>query len=383
MYTDTFPSMTFDQFVSNFIQILLTSTPLISDTSVGSIPLAFAEATAGNDLALQELIYHVYNVARLGTSEGSDVDSYVGDFGLTRDPATYASNVIYLNRTGTVGVQAEPLGSVVQAPVGNVQFELVADTTQASYDPVNMTYFFADGQGTIPVRVQALNAGSASNVGANSISQIVSGLVGVSSISQPVAIDNAVDAETDDELRTRFQLFIESLSKATETSVEEAIDSVQPGLTYKLIEYFHFDGSPFVGGFTAVVDDGSGSISSSLLTEITAAIDAVRAAGIAFEVKAPTDVPVNVVVNIKAAPGYSSAIVTSALSASITSYVNKLGVGNNVSLANLANAINTTQVNGANIVFSYTNLMVNGAVADFVIAPTQLARIGSITITVQ
>jgi uncharacterized phage protein gp47/JayE len=391
MYVDTFPALSFDEYVANFVNQLLSGPPgfpsPITDVTEGSVELAFAEATAGNDIALQNIAYYVYNVARLGTSEGPDVDSFVGDFGLSRDPATYGTVLVTLGRNLTTSVVHEPLGALVSTTIGAVQFQLVADTSLSAYDIATGDYVFNIGQNSIIVRVQALIAGSSGNVPAGAINKVVSGLVGVATVTNPSACDNGSDEETDDELKTRFLLFISSLSKACKTAIEEAIDSVQVGLTYQLIEYQMFDGTPFAG-FTAVVDDGSGAISPTLLgsrgvagNSIYNAIDAVRALGISFEVHAPTNVVVNYSAMITPAPGYTRAAVVAAVTSSLTSYTNTLGVGVPVSLVDAANAIGSTQINGINCVFAYTGLLINGETADFNILPTQLAQAGTVTLT--
>ena len=381
MYDDSFPSLTFNQFTANFVNTLSSSTPLISDTTEGSVALAFAEAVAGNDIALQELAYYVYNTNRLGTSSGADVDSFVADYALSRQPATFNNGIVTLYRTNSAAVLPEPLGSIVQAPVGNIQFALIPDTSLPAYDAVHAVYSFAVGQLSIDVRVQAVAPGSGSNVPVKSVSQIVSGLVGVSSIINAIPLANGTDQETDDQLKSRFQLYIKSLSKATGDAVSYAIRSVQPGLTYQLIEYKHFDGSSFAG-FTVVVDDGSNHISATLLKAIFAAVFVVRAAGIAFEVSPPTNMPINVSVQVKAKAGFDSGSVVTAVTAAIGVYIDSLGVGTNVSLANLANAIGTAKIASISCVFSYTVLLINGVQSDYLMTQTQISQIGTISVVI-
>ena len=54
------------------------------DFSVGSILRAITEANAAVALWLQGMILQVFGVTRLATSTGTDCDSFVNDFGMTR-----------------------------------------------------------------------------------------------------------------------------------------------------------------------------------------------------------------------------------------------------------------------------------------------------------
>lgn len=378
---DTFPALTFDQFVTNFLNILQTSSPAINDSSVGSIPLAWAEATAGNDLALQSLAYHVYNMARLTTSTGTDVDTFVGDFGLTRAPASEATGFVTLTRNLTGSVLMIPAGAIVQTTIGGIQFQLIADPSNPSWNVGDNAYVFGIGIGSIAPTIQAIVAGSAGNVLVGTINQIVSGISGVNSVSNAAPTAGGSDEESDQALKTRFQLYIEGLAKATVSAVEAAIEGVQAGLTFQLMELEHFDGTPFIGGFTIVVDDGSGHIPGGTITAIIAAVNAVRAAGISFEVHAPTNITTNVSVSVTPASPFSSGAVAAAVTTSITQYIQKLGVGETVSFVGVANAIQNTQITNQNCVFAYTDLLINTVAGDLVIAWTQIAEVGTIAVS--
>jgi uncharacterized phage protein gp47/JayE len=379
---DTFPAATFDQFVTNFLSVLQTSTPAITDASEGSVSLALAEATGGNDIALQALIYHVYNIARLTTSTGVDVDSFVGDFGLTRAPSASAStNTVVLTRSITSSTLAVPAGAVVQTLVGSIQFNVIGDTGQPDWDPGSETYIFPIGAATMTITVVAVVPGAAGNVLANTITQLVSGITGVNSVTNTQPTAGGADQESDDALKLRFQEYIESLGKATLQAIEAAIAGVQAGLTFSVNESVHFDGSPFLAGFTVVVDDGSGNIPSPTLTAVHNAVDAVRAAGISFEVHAPTDIAIGVTVTVTAAAGFSDPQVSTAVTAAIDTYILSLGVAVSVNYVTMANVIQNAQINGVNCVFAQTNLLVNGSNVNIGITDTQLARPGTIVIT--
>lgn len=379
---DTFPAQTFDTFVANYINILQTSTPAIDDATEGSVALALAEATAANDIGIQSLSYHVYNVARLATSFGVDVDSFVGDFGLTRAPASFAStNTVVLTRSFASSTLSVAAGSIIQTTVGSIQFQLIADTAQPDWNVGADAYIFPIGALTMTVTVQAVVAGSAGNVLANTITQMVSGLTGVTTVTNTQPTAGGSDQETDAALKLRFQEYIESLGKATLQAIEAAIAGVQAGLTFQVVESEHFGGAPFLAGFTVVVDDGSGNIPAPTLTAVHNAVDAVRAAGISFEVHAPNNVTIGVTVTVTPNTGFTQTQVDTAVTAAITNYILGLGVGNTVNYINVAIAIQSAQINGINCVLAQIDLLVNGSNVNVVITDFELARPGTITIT--
>ncbi len=369
---------TFNQLTTNMLTAIASQTTKITNFSPGSITLALVQSFAGNSLLLENLITQLAAVTRLSTSTGSDVDSFINDFGMTRLPATPAVVALTLTRTA-IGVQLNvPLNvsNIVQTVQNQVQFAPVADTTQSSWDPINNQYFFNPSQFSITITANALVAGSAGNVAANTITQIVAGFSGVQTITNPLAAGSGVNQETDAQVRVRFPLYLASLKTANKASVEAAIESVQAGISYQIIEYFTFAGVPKLAYFTVVVDDGSGNAPQSFLNAVYAAVNATRAAGSQFEVDRPTDVSVAVSVTLVPAIGFSVSVVKASVTAALTAYINGLGVGANVPLGSVANVIQTTPG-----VFSYLNLLLNGASSDVAIAATQLARIGTVVYT--
>jgi uncharacterized phage protein gp47/JayE len=371
------PVLTFNQYLENILNALATSTAKITNLRAGSIALAFAQAITGNSMAIQQLIVHVANITRLGTSTGSDVDSFVADYGLTRLPAVASTGNITMTRGITGTTLSVPItGSVAQTPIGLIGFDLVADPTNPKYNIMTQSYVFGTSDSSILAKVQCVTPGLIGDITANQLTQIVSGFGGVNSITNLLPFGGGADQETDAELKVRFREFISSLAECTESAFEFAINSVQAGLTFQLIEQFHFDGTPFPGGVTIVVDDGSGAISPTLLTTIFNALKPVHAAGIGYEVDAPTNETVGVTVTVQPAGGFDPGTVFAAVQAAIIAYINTLGVGVTVSFVQMNNV-----VQGVPGVFEYSALLINGSNVDVVITDTELARAGTVTVT--
>lgn len=366
---------TFKNFVDTMTSTLSNSTAKVTNLRSGSVALAIIQAVAANALSLQQMLVSVYNTCRLATSTGADVDSFVGDWGMTRLPAGASDGLVTITRQLTTNELTVAPGGICQTPTSGIQFQLIADATGlANWDSVRQVYFFPPGVNSISARVQAVVAGSAGNVSANTITQMVSGFVGVNSISNPANFVNGSDQETDGALKLRFVKFVSSLATADLSAIEAAIESVQPNSSYQIIEYKHFDGTAWAAGFTIVADDGTGNASLTFINGITTAVEAVRAAGAEFAVQKPTNVPINVAVTISTASPSALVATQNAVTQALTKYVNTLGVGNTVSYVLLANVIQTTSG-----VLAYSGLTVNGGTTDIAITQTQLAQIGTVT----
>ena len=76
-----------------------------------------------------------------------------------------------------------------------------------------------------------------------------------------------------------------------------------------------------------VVNDGTGNPSSTLLQTIYNAIDAVKAAGIQFNVFGPTAVSVNIGMTVSIAAGYQFSAVQSAIETAIDQAIAALPIG--------------------------------------------------------
>lgn len=367
---------TWSQITTSIVTALTSpvfGTAKISNTRSGSIALAVAQSLASAIVAVYQAIRHVYAVTRLATSSGADVDSFVNDYGLSRLPATFGSTGEDLHRNVN-GVQLlVPPGGIMQTQVGGIQFQIIADATQAAWSPSLGAYVMGPSANDITVTVQALVAGSAGNVAANTITQIVSGIVGIDSVTNPSPVANGANAETDSALRVRFVNFISSLSKATKAAISAAISGVQSGLTFQLGDALMFSGATWPGAFTVVVDDGSGAIPMGTLNAVSAAVAAVKALGDVFAVFAPTNVTINVTVNIVPAGGFTLAQADTAAQNAIIAYINARGVGVLVSYSGMGAVIAALPSTS-----SYNNLKINTGTSDIAIAWNQLARAGSV-----
>lgn len=371
-------TIAFDDLVQQMVAELTSNTSGITNVTPGSVSLALMKAAAGAGMSLQQLIAYIYSTERLATCQSyADAVSFVGDYGMAPIPAFSALGALTCSRTITGAEQLVQVGSLVQTKINSIQFAVVADATQSAWDPVRSVYVFSPLVNSIAITVQATPAftGSIGNVAIGTATQIISGFSGVNSVTNAQAFVSGSDAETLAAIKARFPLYLKSLKTSNVASVQNAIQGVQAGLSYQIIQYLKFDGAAFPSGFTVVVDDGSGNASLQFLNAVYAAVDAIRAAGNQFAVAKPTNVPIAITVTgLTVTPGSSAALVQQNIINALTLLVNKYGVGFPARIADVA--ATTTAVPGT---YAYTSITINGSALDAAITTTQLARISSVT----
>ncbi len=372
-------TQTFAQYVNNQITQWGASLNISPALISGDPALAIFQAVALICTFVQQLIVQVQLMARLSTSTGSDVDTWVGDFGLTRLPATYATGPVTLGffspKTGATSIAP---GVIVQTPGGAIQYQIVADTTQPAYSATSGTYVIPAGSLSITATAVALTAGVNYNVQVGQLSQL--GFSAVDFVNNTASISNGINAETDAALKVRFVNYINSLSKATYGAILAAIASVQQGLNVNILENTLPNGSAQNGYFTIVVDNGTGSPPSSLLTTIFAAVNVIRAFTVQFSVIGPTPVTVTVVANIHVPTGVTSAPIQAIVQTAVINYINSLQIGQSCNLSKLTQIIQEASTNVVSI--QDGSLLIQGASTSLVATPFNVFRTSSVSVSI-
>jgi uncharacterized phage protein gp47/JayE len=330
--------------------------PQLTQVSSGSVAYALFQGFASVCLWLQWLIAQVLSMTRLATSQGADVDSFVGDFGLARLPATSATGSVTFSRYSTSGTALVVPGAQVKTADGSQPFVVTTDTTNAAWNATLGGYVVANGVGSVTVPVQAANAGTQGNVQAATITLIASAIPGIDTVTNASAFTNALNAETDAALRARFAAYIQALSKSTLAAIGYAVESVEQGLSYVIQE-----GAPGTAAVTVTVDDGSGTPSSTLLSNVATSIAAVRAAGVEVVVQGPSVTDTTVAFTLNVTAGTSKPAAVALITPALLAYVDALPVG--VSLA-VSNVIAQAYAAAPGMVGSIEALLLNGGSAD-------------------
>lgn len=346
------------------------------DFAIGSPLRAIAEAYAGLGLWLEALALEILSAIRLATSSGADVDSFVADFGLTRLGAAAAVGQVTFSRF-TAGAQAViRVGTVVQTETGAQRFLVVADSTNTAYNAGLQGYVVPAGVTSATVPVQALTPGAAGNVRAASVVAIASPIPYVDTVTNAAAFTSGGDAESDAALKARFRAFIASLSKATALAIGFAITSRQLGAQYTLTENRDLEGNWLPGYFYVVVDDGSGTPPDSLVSQLWAAVDQVRAAGTRFGVFKAQRVFLDIAMALDVAQGYDAEQVKGAVAVAIRTYVAALPLGAGLAWSKLAQLAYEASPGVVNV----TQLTLNSGMVDVLADPRRVLKPNTVTV---
>ena len=356
----------FSTAVNNFASAVQGACASLVDFSVGSVLRSVAEANAGLMLWLQWLILQVLSVTRAATSNGSDLDSWMADYGLTRLPATYATGAVTFSRFTPASAALILPGAQVKTADGSQAFTVVADTTQSAWNATLGGYVIGAGVASANASVVAVNAGTQANVQAGAITLLASATPFVDTVTNGSNFTTALDTETDAAFRARFSNYIQTRSLATPNAVKAAVYNVQQGLQCTVYENTVPAGGWVPGSFVAVVDDGSGNPSSTLLAACAAAVSTVRPAGSVAAVIGPSDTTVTVALTITTNPVGNKPGLLAQVQAAIVAYVNALPDGAMLPYSRLAGVAYAVDPS----IVDVTGVLLNGGTADVAPAST-------------
>lgn len=358
----------FTTLVQNMAAAVQSSCSQLLNLTAGSVLRAILEANASVALWLQWLIVQVLQITRLSTSTGTNVDTFVGDYGLLRLPAVASTGGVTFSRFSATAAAFVPVGAQVKTSDGTRIYQVIADSTNSAWNGSN-GFNLAIGTASVTCTVQdittnssgSLSIGSAGNVQAGSITLMASAITGIDFVNNASAFTNGIDAESDASLQARFSNYIQTRSRATLPAVEYAISSVQQGLNYTIQENVTALGAYSPGNFVVTVDDGTGYPSSSLQSAVSVAIAAYRPIGSTWVVRAPTVTNVTVSMTITTNPtSNKTATFISGVQNAILSYINDLPDGAILPYSRIAMVAYLYDPSVSDV----TNVLVNGATAD-------------------
>ncbi|MGA9865701.1 MAG: baseplate J/gp47 family protein [Acetobacteraceae bacterium] len=367
----------FTTLIQNMAAAVQSAASQMLDLTVGSTVRAILEANASIALWLQWLILQVLQSTRAATSTGADLDTWVADFTLTRLPAVAATGNVTFSRFTATGQAVVPPGALVRTSDGTQTFAVVTDTTNPAWSPSEGGYVVPAGVSAVTVPVSAQTAGSSGNVQPAAIALLAAAIPGIDAVTNPEALTSGLDAESDAALRARFQGFIQSRPRATPAAVGYAVASVQQGLQYVLEENLNSAGVSTMGSFIVTVDDGSGNPSSTLLSSVQSAIEAVRPVGSTFAVQPPTIVSVPVGLSISVGQGAPSPTISANVASALSAFINALPIGAPLPLTRVAQVAYGVDSQIQNV----TNIQINGAMSDLLPSPTSVIKASSVAVS--
>src|SRR5271170_5661839 len=112
----------FTQLLEDMSAALQSSATTLVDVSVGSVIRAIFEANASVVLWLQWLILQVLQTTRASTSSGTDLDSWMMDFGLSRLPAEPSTGIVTFSRFAANLSALIQVGTTAKTTDGSLSF---------------------------------------------------------------------------------------------------------------------------------------------------------------------------------------------------------------------------------------------------------------------
>lgn len=370
---------TFDRLVQDQAGAIQASIGVPIDLNIGSVLRAVVESNAALGLWHQANILHVLTLARASTSVGADLDSWVADFGVTRVAGTRATGSVTFARFVASSQAVVPIGAQIETEDASRTFEVVLNAALPSYSASLGGYVLPPNTASLSLPVRDLAPGSAGNLAAGALTRITTPIRFVDSVTNPLAFVTGVDEESDAALRERFVAYIQSLARATTGAIGFAVGTVEGVKTYSIVENQQVLGGLDYGFFFVVVDDGTGSPSSELLSQVSSAVDSYRPVGSRFAVVGPTVQTVNVAATLTVAAGYVKADVDAAATAAVTAHLSSLPLGGTAYYTKLAQVIYDSSPGIVNV----AGLLIASGTSDVVPAnPRTVIRPGTVAISV-
>jgi len=340
----TLPTQSFSTIVQNTASGIQGRANALLNFSIGSVFRAIAEGFAGVFLWFQALVLQLLTAIRLSTATGLDVDTFTADFmplvpgtSSPRLGAQAASGQIVLSRfTVSPSELVIPVGATVQTADGSQSYAVVGDPSYTTYNSFFQAYYLQPNLAAITVPVAAIVPGAAGNVGAGTITQMTTTLIGFDQVNNPAAFTNGADFESDVALKKRFSAYILGLSRGDLYGVEAAIEGIGVNVQFTITEDYNLDGSWRPAYFYVIADDGSGAPSPTFLQNVANAVNSVRPLGVQAGIFPPTIIWAVVSLIITTAPGFDHPTVAGVVSETIAQNINALGIGNSLPWTQIA-----------------------------------------------
>jgi phage-related baseplate assembly protein len=327
----SFTPLTFQQFLELLVTVYEANADVPADTGEGSTMGAIFNAQATLAGALQNQVLYAVDVARLATSEGPDVDTFVNAFGITRDPAVNAEGTLQFSTPSPATAPVYVPFGVTLTRADGIQFVVISDSTLPGW--TTQGYVIATGATSVLGTVQCVVGGTIGNMLPGTVLTPIgsSGVplpAGVNSASNPAAFTSGTEAETDDALKARFTLTVSSGRYGVHDAYVAAIESISETYTFTVADHTALSGADSPGDVTIFVSapGANAALPGPIIAQITAACEAIRAGGDEFTVNAPTYQGVDCVGVITVDPAYDPTATTNAAIAAYRAYIGSIGL---------------------------------------------------------
>ena len=333
----------------DMIDRVSVETNKVTDFNVGSAIRALFDAFS---IEAENL----YMLTMENISEGIET-GLMGAFDFTPREATYAYGdlTIEFNNAPTTQMII-PMGAAFST--GDVNSSLLYQTRD--------NYIVNPDQSTITVTVYANTSGAVGNVNANMINYVQSNVYNVARVYNKGAFLTGTDAEDYDKTKSRFQLYIESLGKATKSAIKYGALTIPEVHSVYVYEQ--------TGLVTVYVADANGNLSDTLKTAVESVLEDYRPAGIQLVVSAMQKTLVDVSASITFInPSIVTDTTLTALSQTIQNYLNSLEADSDLIVTQLVKTLINADDNILDVELS-------DPIENLIIAPEEIIRAGEVTI---
>lgn len=365
----------FASITASMLNWLRANTAKITDVNRGSVARTMLEAPA---IEIEEL----YLQMMLGLREAIPVSVY-NTFGFDALTAASASGTLRFTAPAPAASEISiPIGSSARVPGKTISYVTRVDAV------------IGVGQTYVDVMCAADAPGSIGNTGANTITEFVASVPGVSTVTNQQPFVNGLDDETPDDRRARFRAYIQSLARGTINACLYGAKTAKlvdgSGTVYEyvasafLVEPWVTNSAEAVAMFKIYIHNGGSSTSAPLVDLTQKIIDGYyetdgtpvpgwKAAGCKAIVIASVDQAVPVTGTVYVASGYTPADVVADATEAMQLYIQKLGAGQNVLKSELISIVKRDVPGVLNVVLS-------APASDVTIAATAKAIPGIFTI---
>lgn len=281
--------------------------------------------------------------------------------------------------TGSVTLTADADGAAIGT---NARFAVPpasADEDPIAFEATAAVTIPANGTASVPIR--AVDPGSAGNVSAGQITQLLSPITGtVTNVTNPVRTLGGTDVETDEAYRDRLLLEFRGAQGSGTIADYQRWALAEPGVGYASVQPI-WNGPGTVR--VVITDIDNRPVPSTTVDALKARLDPVSGEGRGtapightVTVTTPTSLAINIGATVVLRAGYSltgqdgTVAVLPAIQAAIEGYVNRLTPGDDV-VANHVEAL----FFGIDGIYDVQNLKLNGGAvgANVEVGPTQVA----------
>lgn len=265
------------------------------------------------------------------------------------------------------------------APETPVNYQTTADAT------------IAIGQTTVNANIVCTVAGASGNTSANTITQLKSGISGIVSVSNAIALTNGSDQEAEAGRRLRFINYIGALTRGTVSAQiygaqQVTLKDVDGNVTEKVVSAV-VTGPPATGtagSFGLYIFNGTTGASADLIaavqkvidgdSTVTPAVPGYKAAGIVATVAAAITTTTNVTVSVVSLVGTNTTDLETAVRNVISGYLGQFIIGQKFIYNELIERI--MSLNGV------YNCTLSAPAADIVVDNTHVIIPGTVAVTV-